>query len=58
LFEQVQARAYREQLLREVTARIRSAADADTIMQLAAKEVGRALGRPAFIYLGNSEKRN
>jgi DNA-binding LacI/PurR family transcriptional regulator/GAF domain-containing protein len=56
LLEQVQARAYREQLLREVTSRIRSAADADTIMQVAAKEVGRALGRPAFVYLDNGEK--
>lgn len=56
LFEQVQTRAYREQLLREVTTRIRSAADADTIMQVTAKEVGRALGRPAFVYLGNDEK--
>ncbi len=55
LFEQVQTRAYREQLLREVTARIRSAADADTIMRVTAKEVGRALGRPAFVYLGQPD---
>lgn len=55
LFEQLQARAQRERLLREVTARVRSSVDADTILRVTAKEVGRALGRSAFVYLGNGE---
>jgi PAS domain S-box-containing protein len=54
---QAQSRALREQLLREVTARIRSGADVDTIMRTAAREVGRALGRPAFVQLGNGNNR-
>ena len=52
LFEQVQARAQREQILREVTDRIRGSVDVDTIMRTAAQEVGKALARPAFVYLG------
>lgn len=55
LLEGAQARARREQLLREVTTRVRSAIDAETIMRTAVQEVGRTLGRPAFIYLGNSQ---
>jgi PAS domain S-box-containing protein len=51
LFEQVQARVRREQLLREVTTRIRGSVDVDTVMRTVAREVGQALGRPAFIYL-------
>ncbi len=53
LFEQAQARARREQRLREVTDRIRGSVDVETIMRTAAREVGEVLGRPAFIYLGN-----
>lgn len=52
LFEQAQARVRREQLLREVTTRIRGSVDVDTVMRTVAREVGQALGRPAFIYLG------
>ncbi len=53
LFEQAQTRAEREQILREVTNRIRGSVDVQTIMRIAAQEVGRVLGRPAFVYLGN-----
>jgi hypothetical protein len=56
LFEQVQLRARREQILREVTDRIRGSVDVETIMRTAAQEVGQALGRPAFVYLGNGQK--
>jgi GAF domain-containing protein len=56
LFEQVQFRARREQMLREVTDRIRGSVDVETIMRTAAQEVGQVLGRPAFVYLGNGEK--
>jgi GAF domain-containing protein len=52
-YETSQKDARREQILREVSARIRGAADVDTVMRTAAQEVGRALGRQAFMYLGN-----
>jgi GAF domain-containing protein len=55
LFAQVQARARREQILREVTARVRGTPDVDTVMRTAAKEIGRALGRQAFVVLGEDE---
>ncbi|MFN8453495.1 MAG: GAF domain-containing protein [Anaerolineae bacterium] len=56
LLEEAQIRARREQMLREVTTRVRNAVDAETIMRTAVQEVGRTLGRPAFIYLGNGEQ--
>lgn len=58
LFQQTQARAQREQLLREITARVRSSADMDTIMKTAVKEIGQALGRRTFIYLGSDADPN
>lgn len=51
LFEQMQLRARREQILREVSAQVHSAIDVNTVMRVAVREVGRVLGRPAFIYL-------
>lgn len=56
LFDQVQARAKREQILREITAQVRGKADVDTIMRTAAQEVGRALGRQSFVYLRDSDE--
>ena len=53
LLEATQQRARREQMLREITARVRSSADIDTIMKTAVQEVGRALGRETFIRLGS-----
>jgi hypothetical protein len=41
--------------LREITARVHSSADADTILRTAVREVSNALGRKAFIQLGNEE---
>ncbi|MGH2536082.1 MAG: GAF domain-containing protein [Candidatus Promineifilaceae bacterium] len=55
LFAQVQSRARREQILREVTARVRGTADVDTVMRTAAAEIGRALGRETFVLLGGAE---
>lgn len=52
LLEEAQRRARREQLLREITGRVRSSADVDTIMKTAVQEIGRALGRETFIQLG------
>ncbi|MBK8930862.1 MAG: GAF domain-containing protein [Chloroflexi bacterium] len=51
LFEQTQARARAEQTLREVTARVFAAADADTILRTAAREVNRVLGLETYVYL-------
>ncbi len=51
LFQQAQERARREQLLREITAKVRSSADVDTVMRTAVQEIGRTLGRKAFIQL-------
>jgi GAF domain-containing protein len=56
LLEEAQTRVRREQLLREITTRVRNAVDAETIMRTAVQEVGRTLGRPAFIYLGSGEQ--
>lgn len=53
LLEQAQARARQEQRIREVTSQVFEAADVDTIMRRAVEQVGRALGLPAYIYLGS-----
>jgi GAF domain-containing protein len=55
LFEQIQARARRERILREVTAKVRSGADADTVMRTAVSDIGRALGRRTFVYLNEMD---
>jgi GAF domain-containing protein len=57
LFEQIQARARRDRILREVTARVRGATDADSVMQTAVQEVGRALGRRTFVYLDQDDQK-
>ncbi|WP_420645532.1 tetratricopeptide repeat protein [Candidatus Leptofilum sp.] len=54
LFRQEQARARREQLLREIATKMRSSTDVDTIMRTAVTEIGKTLGRRSFIELGNS----
>ena len=53
LFREEQARARREQLLREIATKVRSSTDVDTIMRTAVTEIGRTLGRRSFIKLGN-----
>ena len=55
LFDEAQARARHEQLLREVTERVRSASDVNSVMKTAVSEVGRVLGRKAFVYLKDSQ---
>jgi PAS domain S-box-containing protein len=55
LLERAEQRARRERLLREVTTQVRRSADVETIMRTAAQQVGQALARQAFIYLGNGE---
>ncbi len=51
-----QARAQREQMLRQITQRIRSSADVETIMRTAVQEIGRTLGRKTYIYLGDDHE--
>lgn len=51
LFQQTQARARREALLREITARVHASGDPDTILRTAVREVSTALGRDTYIQL-------
>ncbi|MCB0211457.1 MAG: PAS domain S-box protein [Anaerolineae bacterium] len=55
-YEASRKMAKREQMLREITSRVRSSVDVDSVMRTTAQEVGKALGRPVFIHLG--QKRN
>jgi GAF domain-containing protein len=48
---ETQTRVRREQILREVTARVRGSTDPDTVMRTLARELGTALGRPTFVRL-------
>ncbi len=60
-YQESRRAAAREQLLREVSERIRAAVDVDTVMRIAAQEVGVLLKRPVFLYLENEaadERRN
>jgi GAF domain-containing protein len=52
-FQQEQARAKREQLLREISARVRGSGDVDMIMRTAVQEIGQALGRQTFLRLSS-----
>jgi GAF domain-containing protein len=56
LLEQAQARARHEQILREVTARVRGSTDPDTVMRTLARELGTVLDRPTFVRLGSAEE--
>jgi GAF domain-containing protein len=56
LLEETSRKAQREQLLREITAQVRSSANVDTIMKTAVQEIGRALGRKTFIYLEKGQQ--
>jgi GAF domain-containing protein len=53
-FQQTQARARFEQLLREITTRVHSSTNAESIMRTAVREVSTALGKQAFIELNPS----
>jgi GAF domain-containing protein len=56
LYEQAQARAHREQLLREITSRVRGSTDPDVIMRTAVREIGQAMGMQAFIHVGTTDE--
>jgi GAF domain-containing protein len=51
LLESAQRRAHHEQILRQITARVSGSADVDTVLRTAVEEIGRALGRRAFVRL-------
>ena len=53
-FQQTQARARFEQLLREITTRVHSSTNAESILRTAVREVSTALGKQAFIELNPS----
>ncbi|MDT8305538.1 MAG: GAF domain-containing protein [Anaerolineae bacterium] len=55
LFDAAQRRAREERILREVSTRVRSVTDVDLIMRTAVREIGQALGRETFLYLGDEE---
>jgi GAF domain-containing protein len=44
LFEATQARARRERLIREITGKVQSSIDLDSILQTTVQELGKALG--------------
>ncbi|MCZ7547245.1 MAG: GAF domain-containing protein [Anaerolineae bacterium] len=56
LLIQTQDTARREQVLREITGRVRSSLDPDVILRTAVRELGAALGRPTFIRLGSARE--
>ncbi|MDX1616403.1 MAG: GAF domain-containing protein [Candidatus Promineifilaceae bacterium] len=56
LYQDARSRARRERILREVTERVRGTADVDSVMRTAAKELGRRLGRQAFVYIGDGDE--
>ena len=54
--EQIQARARRERVLREITTNVRGSVDPDAILRTAVRELGDALGRKAFVRLGSADE--
>ena len=56
LFEHTQRTVEYEQTLRQITARIRSSNNPETIMRTAIRELGTTLGRQTFIRLGDAEQ--
>jgi GAF domain-containing protein len=58
LVDQATAQANREHVLHEISTRVRTAVDADTILRTAVRELGDALGRKTFIQLGGEVNRN
>ncbi len=56
LLEDARSRVRREQTLHKITTRARGFVDTETIMRTVVRELGAALGRPAFIRLGSAEE--
>ena len=55
LLEEAQRRARRERILNQVGASVRSVTDVELILKTAARQLGQALGREAFVYLGDGD---
>jgi len=55
LLEKAQRKANQEQRIREVSAQVFSAVDIDAIMRKTVEQVGQALGKPAYIVLGQGD---
>lgn len=51
LLKQAQTRAYREQQIREISAKLRNSTSVEAIMRNAVQEVGKAIGRHSVLYL-------
>ena len=58
LFNEAQARARREKILREITAHIRATNDPEMIAKTAVRELGQALSVSAFIHVGSEDTLN
>ena len=56
LLDQTSKRAQREQTLREIAAKVRGSADVDVVLRTAVEEVGKVLGRQAYVYLQDKEQ--
>ena len=50
-FEATQQRARREQTMREISSQVNTAVDPESILRIAAQEIGRALGWQTYVYL-------
>lgn len=55
LLTETEARARREQTLREIGSQISASVDAETVLRTAVRTMGRALGLETFVYLDNPE---
>jgi GAF domain-containing protein len=55
-YEQTQTRARHEQILRQITARVRGSTNPDAIVRAAVRELGTALDRPTFVRLGKTDQ--
>ncbi len=54
LLDETQKRAGREQTLRQITNRVNTAVDAESVLKTAVKEVGQAMGLEIFAYLDDT----
>jgi PAS domain S-box-containing protein len=54
--EELEQRARRERIIREITARVRQRTDPEAIVRAAVRELGATLERPTFIRLGDAEE--
>lgn len=55
LFEQARARARQERFLREISERVHTAIDAESVLRTAAREINRMLNVETFVYLEEQE---